>query len=178
MPPNGLTQRESGLKLNKNKCQFRKKSIVFLGHIISSEGTRADPSKTDTITKMSVPQSLTELRGFLGMVNYLDKFTPNLAEVTIPLQALLEKDVVFNLQKPQLNAIEKFKSLITSGPILKIFNPDLPTRLKIDASSGSLGNPKWYPIGYSSIALRDYEKRYAKIEKETLSTVFGVKCFH
>ena len=113
-----------------------------MGHIISSEGTRADPSKTDTITKMSVPQSLTELWGFLGMVNYLDKFIPNLAEVTIPLQALLEKDVVFNLQKPQLNAIEKFKSLITSGPILKIFNPDLPTRLKIDASSGSLGNPK------------------------------------
>ena len=142
MPPNGLTQRESGLKLNKNKCQFRKKSIAFLGHIISSEGTRADPSKTDTITKMSVPQSLTELQGFLGMVNYLDKFISNLAEITIPLQALLEKDVVFNLQKPQLDAIEKFKSLITSGPILNIFNPNLPTRLKIDASSGSLGNPK------------------------------------
>ena len=47
---------ESGLKLNKNKCQFRKNSIVFLGHIISSEGIRVDPSKTDAITKMSVPQ--------------------------------------------------------------------------------------------------------------------------
>ena len=46
--------RESGLKLNRNKCQFRKDSIVFLGHIISSEGIRVNPSKTDAITKISL----------------------------------------------------------------------------------------------------------------------------
>ena len=59
-------------------------SIVFLRHIISSEGIRVDPSKTDAITKMSVPQSLAELQRFLRMVNYLSKFIPNLAEVTTP----------------------------------------------------------------------------------------------
>ena len=102
--------RESGLKLNKNKCQFRKNTIVFLGHIISSEGIRVDPSKTYAITKMSIPQSLTELERFLGMVNYLGKFIPNLAEVTAPFQVLLKKDIVFNLQKSQLDAIEKLKT--------------------------------------------------------------------
>ena len=56
-----LKVRESGLKLNRNICQFRKDSIGFLGHIISSEGIRVDRSKTDARTKMSVPQSLTEL---------------------------------------------------------------------------------------------------------------------
>ena len=55
-----------------------------LGHITSSEGIRVDPSKTDAITKTSVPQSLTEFQRFLGMVNYLGKFIPNLAEVTAP----------------------------------------------------------------------------------------------
>ena len=79
-----LKVRESGLKLNKNKCQFFKNSIVFLGRIISSEGIRVDPSKPGAITKMSVLQSLTELQRFLGMVNYLGKFIPNLAEVTTP----------------------------------------------------------------------------------------------
>ena len=68
------------MKLNENKCQFRKNSIVFLGHIIFSEGIKVDPSKTDEITKMSVPQYLTELQRFLGMVNYLNKFISNLAE--------------------------------------------------------------------------------------------------
>ena len=125
--------------LNKNIFQFCKNSIVFLGYIISSESIRVDPSKADAMIKMSVPQSLTEVQIFLGMLNYLGKFIPNLAEVTAPLRALLKKDVAFNLQKPQLDAIEKLKILITSAPILKIFDPNLPTRLKIDASSEGVG---------------------------------------
>ena len=101
----------------------------------------------------------------------------------------MKKDVVFNLQIPQLDAIEKLETLITSAPILKISNPNLPARLKIDTSSEGLRalleqnhslleNPQWHPQGYSSHALRDYEKQYAQIEKETLSIVFGVEHFH
>ena len=97
------------------------------------------------------------------MVNYLGKYIPNLAEVTAPLWVLLKKGIAFSLQKSQLDAIEKLKTSITSVPILKIFNPNLRTRLKIDASSeglgalleqnhGSLENPQWYPVGYSSHA--------------------------
>ena len=75
------------------------------------------------------------------------------------------------------------------APILKIFDPNLPTRLKTDASSEGLGaileqnhrsleNPQWHPIVYSSRALRDYQKQYVQIEEETLSIVFGVEHFH
>ena len=85
---------------------------------------------------MPVLQSLTELQRSLGMVNYLGKFIPNLAEVTAPLRALLKKDVALNLQKPQLDAIEKLKTWTMSVHILKIFDPNLPSRLKIDTSSG------------------------------------------
>ena len=162
-----LKIRESGLKLNKTKCQVRKQSIVFLGHIISSEGIKIDPSRTEAITKMPLPRSVNELQRFLGLVNYQGKFIPNLADHTTPLWNLLKKDVV----------------LVTSAPCLKIFDSKLPTRLKTDASSVGLGafpeqnygtvtNEKWHPIGYSLWALRDYEKRYTQIEKETLSTVF------
>ena len=55
---------ESGLKFNKNKCQFHKNSIVFLGHVISSEGIRVDPSKTDAITKCSYCNPLQNFKGF------------------------------------------------------------------------------------------------------------------
>ena len=84
---------------------------------------------------MPVLQSLTELQRSLGMVNYLGKFIPNLVEVTAPLRALLKKDVALNLQKTQLDAIEKLKTWTMSVHILKIFDPNLPSRLKIDASS-------------------------------------------
>ena len=101
----------------------------------------------------------------------------------------MKKDVAFNLQNPQLDAIEKLKALITSAPILKLFDPNVQARLKTDASSegvgalleqnrGSLENPQYHPIGYSSRTLRDYEKRHAQIEKETLSIVFVVESFH
>ena len=108
------------------------KFFCIFGTYNLSEGIRVDPFKTNAITKMSISQSLTELQRFLGMVNYLGKFIPN-------LWALLKKDCVSNLQKPQLDPIEKLKSLITSAPILKIFDPNLPTRLKIDADFEGLG---------------------------------------
>ena len=86
------------------------------------------------------------------MVNYLGKFITNVAEHTTPLRNILKKDVVFELQKPQLEAIENLKTLVTSAPWLKIFDTKLPTRLKTDASSlgafleqiyGTVDNEKW-----------------------------------
>ena len=87
---------------------------------------------------MAVPQSLTELQRLARMVNSISKFISNLAEVAAPPRALLKKDIFFNLEKPQLDAIEKLKTLIKSVPILKIFYSNLPTRIKLDASSEGL----------------------------------------
>ena len=156
-----LKIRKSGLKLNRKKCQTGVKSIVFLGHIISSEGIKVNPAKIEAITKMPLPNSVNELQQFLGMITYLGKFIPNLAEVTSPLRTLLKKEVEFKLEKSQLDAIGKLKLLVTTTPCLKIFSPNLQTRLKIDASSeglgalleqnhGTLTYSKWYPVGYVS----------------------------
>ena len=123
------------------------------------------------------------------MITYLGKCILNLAEVTSPLRTLLKKEVEFKLEKLQLDAIGKLKLLVTTTPCLKIFNPNLQTRFKIDASSEGLGAllepnhgtvtyPKWYPVRYTSRSLQDYEKRYVQIEKESLSIVFGVERFH
>ena len=138
---------------------------------------------------MPVPKSKTDLQRFLGMINYLAKFVPNLSQTTAPLRALLKKEIHFNLQKPQLDAITELKRLVTTSPCLKFFDPNLPTRLKPDASSEGLGalleqnhgseeEERWHPIAYASRALQPYETRYAQIEKEILSVVFGTERFH
>ena len=88
---------------------------------------------------MPLPNSVNERQQFLGIITYLGKFIPNLAEVTSPLRTLLKKQVEFKLEKPQLNAIGKLKLLVTTTSFLKNFNPNLQTRLKIDASSEGLG---------------------------------------
>ena len=122
------------------------------------------------------------------MITYLGKFIPNFAEATSPLRTLLMKEVELKLEKPQLDTIGTLKLLVTTTPCLKIFNSNLQTRLKIDASSEGLGAlleqnhvtltyPKRYLVGYTSRSLRDYEKCYAQIENETLSIVFGFERF-
>ena len=99
---------KSGLKLNKKKCHIGVESTVFLGHIISSEGVKADPAKIEAITKIPLPpNSVNELQQFLGMITYLGKFIPNLAEVTSPLCTLLKKEVKFKVEKPQLRCYWK-----------------------------------------------------------------------
>ena len=74
--------------LNADKCAFKKSSEQVLGHIIDRQGVRADPEKTAAITKMEPPKSVTELHQFLGMVNQPGKFSPRVADITVPLREL------------------------------------------------------------------------------------------
>ena len=177
--------RHSGLKLNKSKCVFSSSRITFLGHVVSSEGLQVDLKKCTAITEMPIPSTKTELQRFLGMINYIGIFIPNLSDVTAPLHLLLGNDTEFVMQQPQLQAIHTLKSLVTTSPVLQFFNPNCATRLRMDASSEGLGalieqnfDGDWKPIGYASRSLNSAKKQYAQIEKEILSIVFGCEKFH
>lgn len=84
--------REHGFTLNKSKCQFVKSSVKFLGHVIEAGNIKPDPLKTSAITKLNRPTNVSEARKFLGMINYLMKFIPNLSDKTKPIRELLNKD--------------------------------------------------------------------------------------
>ena len=76
---------EAGITLNIEKCQFFKTSVKFLGSIIDEEGIHADPTKTKAISEFPPPQNAKDLQRFMGMVNHLGKFVPQLAEKSEPL---------------------------------------------------------------------------------------------
>ena len=86
------TLQNAGVTLNPNKCAFSKDKVKFLGHVVNENGIRADPEKISAIVKMKTPSNITELRRLLGMVNQLGKFSPNIAKITEPLRALLNKN--------------------------------------------------------------------------------------
>ena len=73
------------LKLNKDKCHFRCMSIPFFGKVVSREGIQPDTQKISALTKMPAPRNKRELQAFLGIINYLGKFSPGTAEVCEPL---------------------------------------------------------------------------------------------
>ena len=130
--------KESGLKLNKKKCIFGVQSVTFLGHNLSNEGIKPDLSKIKAVNEMPIPKSKVELQRFLGLVNYVGKFIPNLSQITAPLRLLLKKDVEFIMEKPHFDAIDQIKMLITTSPCLAFYDPNLLMLLRPDASSEGL----------------------------------------
>ena len=75
------TARVNGLRLNAKKLQFKSSDCKFFGHKLTPDGLKADKSKIEAIVKMSPPKNETDLKSFLGMVNYLGQYTPALAEL-------------------------------------------------------------------------------------------------
>ena len=109
---------EIGLKLNPSKCKFRLPEVGYIGHVLTSEGLKPDPEKTQAIIDIPPPGDITALQRFIGMVTYLAKFVPNLSGEAAPLRELLKNDTEWNWQSPQQKAFEKIKMLIAKPPVL------------------------------------------------------------
>ena len=170
-----------GLKFNKGKCKFRQNQISYVGHVLSGEGLKADPEKIRAVQDMKRPQSQRELMTFLGFIQYLKKFMPNMADISAPLRKLTEKDVEWKWTETEENSFNKLKKLATEAPVLRFYDPTLPLTLSVDSSSTGLGcviMQEGQPIAYASRALTKTQQNYAQIEKETLAVVFGCEKFH
>ena len=174
----------SRVTLNSEKCEFNKTSIKFLGHLIDPEGIRADPDKTSAICQMPAPQSLTDLRRFMGMVNQLGKFSPNIAELGQPLRELMSTKKTWIWGSAQEKAFNELKVELTKPTILTLYDHQVPTKVSADASSYGLGavllqqkGGLWKPVAYASRAMSETERHYAQIEKEALAVVWSCEKF-
>ena len=142
--------------------------------------------KVDAVRKAPVPSNVSELRSFLGMVQYYHSFFPNLATTLAPLHKLLKKDVQWKWTSECQKAYDVCKQSLTSDTLLVHYDLNRKLRLACDASSYGLGavlshvmdDGQERPIAYASRTLSQTEKNYAQIEREALSIVFGVKKIH
>ena len=119
----------AGTTLNLEKCEFYRDCLTFVGHVIDEQGVSPDPHKTSAIVAMERPQTPTD---FLGMVNQLGKFTPNIAEMSQPLCELLSSKKSWVWGPPQESAIEKIKKELTQPTVLALYNPDGNLKISTD----------------------------------------------
>ena len=89
------TLREKKLYAKLSKCDFWLKEVSFLGHIVSAEGIRVDPTKIEIVINWKPPRSVTKVRSFLGLVGYYKRFVKGFSIIASPLTKLLKKGVKF-----------------------------------------------------------------------------------
>ena len=161
--------KELGLKLNQNKCVFLKESLSFFGIIITSNGIKPDPSKTENIKNAKRPSNVQELRSFLGLISYVSRFIPNFSEKTAPLRKLLKNDVKFVWNSEQQKAFNILKKELIGEKVLKYFDPTNDVELVTDASGNGIGGVllqkdsknEIHPVAYISRSLNSTEVKYS-----------------
>src|SRR6201991_4763366 len=133
--------RANKLYANVKKCTFLKTKVEFLGHVVSGEGIAPDPQKTKTILEWPVPQSLHDVRSFLGLAGFYRRFISDFSLIAGPLTNLLHKEAGWTWGQEEELAFDKLKSALTSAPVLTIANPQNVFRLRLttDASDLALG---------------------------------------
>ena len=173
------------LKANLDKCQFFKDEIDYCGHKIDKNGIHKTEEKVKAVRDTPAPENVTQLRAFIGLVNYYHRFLPDLASTMRPLHQLLEKDQAWKWTKRCDDACKKVKEMVTSDLVLCHHDPKKPIRLACDASPYGVGavlshiiDGQERPIAFASRTLTKTERNYSQIDKEALAIIFGIKRFH
>ena len=177
----------ANLTINWAKCQIRQTRVKYLGHWLTDQGISPDADKMRAIQDMPCPQSVADVRRFLGMITYLGKFIPTLAQATKSLRELAKRDP-FVCDGALEQAFKEAKRVVGAAlQKLAYFQPSplVPTAISSDASPKGLGamlwqqdrRGEWIPVAGASRSLTDTETRYSQMEREMLGVVFAITRF-
>ena len=182
--------RSADLKLKEIKCNFLKKHIQYLGHIISGEGIIPLPEKLESIQKMLPPRTPKEVKQFLGLIGYYRKFVPRFSDLARPLNALTQKNIEFEWTQVCQESFKLLKTSLMTEPILTYPDPNLPYVLFTDASKYTwacvLTQEKTHmtegkeinilhPITYMSGLFRGSQNNWACSAKEAYAIYMSIK---
>ena len=145
-----------------------------LGHRVDAQGVHTLAKKQKAILEAPKPWNVQELHSFLGLINYYDKFLPNLATMLLPLNVLLRNGQPWRWSQECTQAFQEAKRKLTEAPVLVHFDANLPLRLARDASAYSVGavishvmpDGSEHPIAFASHTLSPSEHNYSQVEKK------------
>ncbi|GBM18800.1 Retrovirus-related Pol polyprotein from transposon 297 [Araneus ventricosus] len=176
---------KANLKLSPKKCRFFRKEISYLGHIISADGVKTDPEKSKAVVDWPRPETVHDLRSFLGLCTYYHRFVRNFSAIARPLHKLTETRSNFNWTEKCEKSFNSLKQVLITSPILTYPRTDKEFILDTDASnegiravlSQKIGNEECV-ITYFSKSLGKPERNYCVTRKELLAFVKSIEHFH
>ena len=181
-----------GLKMKREKCDFFKKHIQYLGHLIVEDGFTPLPEKLKSIRNMPRPKTPKEVKQFLGLIGYYRKFVPRFSDIARSLTNLTRHDTEFLWSEKCDKAFEHLKELLMQHPILRYPDQERLYTLFTDASgigwAGVLtqefeddkGKKKQHPICYISGQFRGSQQNWAALTKEAYAIYMAIRklCFY
>ena len=175
---------EKNLVLNWEKFHFMVNQGIVLGHVISSRGIEVDKAKIELISKLPSPTGVKDVRQFLGHAGFYRRFIKDFLKIAKPLYKLLEKDSKFAWDEDCQMSFEELKSYLTTAPIVRAPNWQLPFEVMCDASDlaieavlGQREDGKPYVVYYASKTLNEAQRNYTTTEKEMLPVVYALNKF-
>lgn len=176
--------KQRGLTVNPDKCEFDMDKMTFMGHVISKEGISPSHDKVSAIKNAREPKTASEVRSFLGLVNFCARFLPDLATAGEPLRRCIRSQETFVWGRDQAQAFSNLKKMMSNAKTLAIFYKNAKTTIVADASPVGLGavllqdqGGESKVISYASRSLSDVERRYSQTEKEALALVWACERF-
>ena len=163
---------QAGLKFNPDKCSIKKRKIEYFGRIVSPQGVEPCPRKVKAFVKLAPPTNKQELQSFLGTVNFMSTFIPNLTRKTHLMRSLLKRDIHYVWTSDMQKEFEGIKHAIVNAVQLTHYDPNKSAVIETDASQKGLGAvliQDGQPVRFLSKALTLTETNYSNIERELLA---------
>ncbi len=177
--------KNAGLKLKPEKCNMLQTEVVFLGHVVSKEGIRPDPSNIAKVVQWPVPQNAKQVKQFVATGSYYRRFVQDFAKIARPLVDLTKKDAKFQWTVECAQAFTKLKQALVSPSVMGYpLNDGGDFMLDVDASGVGIGGvlsqiqgARERVIAYASRAMNKAERNYCITEQELLAVVYFVQYF-
>ncbi|RVW99426.1 Retrovirus-related Pol polyprotein from transposon opus [Vitis vinifera] len=157
---------------------------IVLGHIISKQGIEVEKAKVELIVKLPSPTNVKGVRQFFGYAGFYRRFIKDFSKLARPLCELLVKDAKFIWDDRCQRSFEELKLFLTTAPIVRAPNWQLPFEVMCDASDFAIGavlgqreDEKPYVIYYTSKTLNEVQRNYTTTENELLAVVFALDKF-
>ena len=150
----------------------------FLGHVISQEGIAVDPSKIEAVLKWERPQTITQIRSFLGLAGYYRRFIKGFSQLALPLTRLTRKGQSFVWDESCEKSFLELKKRLTTTPVLVIPDPLRDFEVFCDASGRGIGCVLMQDqrvVAYASKQLKPHEENYPTHDLELAAVVFALK---
>ena len=169
---------EKKLYAKLKKCEFWLDSVAFLGHVVSKDGIAVDPKKVEAVVEWNRPNSVTEIRSFLGLAGYYRRFVEGFSHLAMPLTRLTQKGAKFEWTGKCEESFQELKKRLVSAPILTIPSGSGGFTIYSDASRKGLGcvlMQHGKVVAYASRQLKPYEQNYPTHDLELAAVVFALK---